>query len=118
MMYLLQSLIIFAVCASNIRWQWTPNGYLASMLGGIAALLATVAVNGLLAWRQRLADSRCVRARCGTGHPTKRTCGPRSLQGLSSDGAAAPRCWRPEALLRRSSMSTLAETGRKDLSFI
>ena len=57
MMYLLQSLIIFAVCASNIRWQWTPNGYLASMLGGIAALLATVAVNGLLAWRQRLADS-------------------------------------------------------------
>jgi hypothetical protein len=25
MWYLLQSLIIFAVCASNIHWQWTPN---------------------------------------------------------------------------------------------
>jgi hypothetical protein len=29
-MYLLQSLIIFAVVASNIHWQWTPNTYLAS----------------------------------------------------------------------------------------
>jgi hypothetical protein len=57
MYFLLQASVIFAVCASNIHWHWTPNGYLASMLGGIAALLATVAVNGLLAWRQRLADS-------------------------------------------------------------
>jgi hypothetical protein len=29
-MYLLQSLIIFAVVASNIDWQRTPNPYLAS----------------------------------------------------------------------------------------
>ena len=58
MYFVFQSSIIFAVCASNIRWHWTPNGYLASMLGGIAALLATVAVNGLLAWLQRLTDER------------------------------------------------------------
>ena len=39
MYFLLQASIIFAVCASNIHWHWTPNGYLASTLG--AALLAT-----------------------------------------------------------------------------
>ena len=58
MYFIFQGSIIFAVIASNMRWQWTPNGYLASMLGGVAALLATVAVNGLLAWLQRLADAR------------------------------------------------------------
>ena len=58
MYFLLQASIIFAVMASNIHWHWTPNGYVASILGGIAALLATVAVNGLLAWLQRLADAR------------------------------------------------------------
>jgi hypothetical protein len=60
MYFLLQSSIIFAVLASNIAWHWTPNGYLASMLGGIAALLATVAINGLRASiaRSRLAERR------------------------------------------------------------
>jgi hypothetical protein len=43
MAYLLQSLIIFAVLASNIQYHWTPNGYLASLLAGIAAYLATAA---------------------------------------------------------------------------
>jgi hypothetical protein len=43
----LQSLVIFAVVASNIRWHWTPNPYLASGLGILAALLLTVALNGL-----------------------------------------------------------------------
>jgi hypothetical protein len=33
MWFLLQSSIIFAVCASNIRWHWTPNGYLAGLMG-------------------------------------------------------------------------------------
>ncbi len=37
MWYLLQSLIIFAVVASNIAWQWTPNHYIPPLLGaGIA----------------------------------------------------------------------------------
>jgi hypothetical protein len=29
----LQASIIFAVVASNIHWHWTPNGYLASLIG-------------------------------------------------------------------------------------
>jgi hypothetical protein len=29
MWLLFQSTIIFAVVASNIKWHWTPNGYLA-----------------------------------------------------------------------------------------
>jgi F0F1-type ATP synthase assembly protein I len=48
--YLLQSLIVLAVMASNIYWQWTPNGYLAAVLGFIAALLATVGLTNLLSW--------------------------------------------------------------------
>lgn len=63
MMYLIQSLVIFAVMASNIHWHWTPNGYLAGILGWIAALLLTVGLNGLgdllRRWRlSRLADKR------------------------------------------------------------
>jgi ABC-type transport system involved in cytochrome c biogenesis permease subunit len=51
--YLFQSLIIFAVVASNIHWQWTPNGYLAAGLGiALAYVLARLAlvING---WFQR-----------------------------------------------------------------
>jgi len=33
MYFLLQSSIIFAVVASNIHWQWTPNPYLAGAIG-------------------------------------------------------------------------------------
>jgi hypothetical protein len=60
MWFLIQSAIMFAVLASNIQYHWTPNGYLASMLGGIAALLATVAINGLRTTiaRWRLAERR------------------------------------------------------------
>ena len=47
MWLLLQSLIMFAVVASNIHWHWAPNGYLAGILGWIAALLVTVGLNGL-----------------------------------------------------------------------
>jgi hypothetical protein len=31
--FLLQSSVVFAVVASNIRWQWTPNPYLAGLMG-------------------------------------------------------------------------------------
>jgi hypothetical protein len=41
MWFLLQSLIIFAVMASNIHWQWTPNGYIPALLGGGLAYGAT-----------------------------------------------------------------------------
>jgi hypothetical protein len=46
MMKLFQTLVFMAVMFSNIRWQWTPNGYVASLLGGLAAFFATV----LLVW--------------------------------------------------------------------
>jgi hypothetical protein len=41
MWFLRQSLIIFAVVASNLRWHWTPNSYLASGLGFLLAFLLT-----------------------------------------------------------------------------
>ena len=33
MWFLFQGSIIFAVVASNIRWKWTPNPYLAGFIG-------------------------------------------------------------------------------------
>jgi len=48
MWFLLQSLIIFAVVASNIHWHWTPNTYLASVLGFLFALLVTVDLSRLI----------------------------------------------------------------------
>jgi hypothetical protein len=47
MWLLLQSAVIFAVIASNIHWQWTPNGYLAAIIGIGIAFAATAAVNWL-----------------------------------------------------------------------
>jgi hypothetical protein len=40
-MYLLQGLIVFAVVGSNIHWQWTSNGYLASGLGILVVWVVT-----------------------------------------------------------------------------
>jgi hypothetical protein len=54
MMYLLQSLIIFAVMASNIRWQWTLNGYLAGLIGVGLAYGLTVGLSEFC----RLAEQR------------------------------------------------------------
>jgi hypothetical protein len=57
MWFLFQGLIVFAVVASNIHWQWTPNMYLATVIGGVAALLATVGLSNLLLWaRQQSRD--------------------------------------------------------------
>jgi hypothetical protein len=64
MWLLLQSAIIFAVLASNIHWQWTPNGYLAALIGIGIAFAATSAVN----W---IAD----RASAGLGAPARREWG-------------------------------------------
>jgi uncharacterized membrane protein len=51
MWYLFQGLIVFAVVASNIHWQWTPNGYLAAGLGAGIAFLVTAIVNDLRTMR-------------------------------------------------------------------
>jgi hypothetical protein len=37
MWFCFQSVIIFAVIASNIHWHWTTNGYLAGLAGFVAA---------------------------------------------------------------------------------
>ncbi len=51
MFYLLQSLIIFAFVASNIRWHWTPNGYLARLIGVVLAYGLTALVSAPF-WRR------------------------------------------------------------------
>jgi hypothetical protein len=48
MWYVFQGAIMFAVIASNIHWQWTPNPYLAAGFGWLAAYFVTCA---LLGWR-------------------------------------------------------------------
>jgi hypothetical protein len=48
-MYLLQVMIFCAIVGSNIHWQWTPNQYLASGIGG----LAWIATQAVVAWRDR-----------------------------------------------------------------
>jgi hypothetical protein len=39
---LLQTLLIFGVLASNIHYQWTPNGYVATLIAIGVAYFATV----------------------------------------------------------------------------
>jgi hypothetical protein len=51
MWFLFQSTIIFAVVASNIHRQWTPNGYLPAILGAGLAWLLTRLLN--VRWRGR-----------------------------------------------------------------
>jgi hypothetical protein len=51
MWFVLQSLIIFAVIASNIHWHWTPNGYLPAILGAGLAWLLTRLLS--IRWRER-----------------------------------------------------------------
>lgn len=45
---LLQLAVFIGVLFANIYWQWTPNGYLASLLGIGAAYLATVLLSKIL----------------------------------------------------------------------
>ena len=39
---MIQFLIIGAVVVSNAQWHWTPNGYLAGLIGMAVAFLVTV----------------------------------------------------------------------------
>ena len=47
MWFVFQSLVIFAVVASNLHWHWTPNGYLAGLIGAVLAYGFTVLLSGL-----------------------------------------------------------------------
>jgi hypothetical protein len=58
MWLLLQSLVIFAVVASNAHYHWTPNHYLPAILGWLAALLVTVGLNGLSDLLRRVRNGR------------------------------------------------------------
>jgi hypothetical protein len=42
-----QGAVFAAVGCSNIHWQWTPNPYLACLVGGFAAYLATLVITTL-----------------------------------------------------------------------
>lgn len=48
-----QALIIFAVVSSNIHYQWTPNGYLAGIIGVGVAYLVTLLINKLRPSREQ-----------------------------------------------------------------
>jgi hypothetical protein len=58
MYYLVQSLIIFAIMASNIYLQWTPNTYLAGLFAVGAAFFATLGLNQLLLWARKKPGNR------------------------------------------------------------
>ena len=47
MWFLFQSSIIFAVMASNIHWGWTPNPYLAGLIGVVLAYGLTSLINAI-----------------------------------------------------------------------
>ncbi len=53
MWFYLQGGIVFVVVASNVHWQWTPNGYVASGLGAAAALIVTLLANDIAELRAR-----------------------------------------------------------------
>jgi hypothetical protein len=64
--FILQSSIIFAVIASNIHFHWTPNGYLAGLIGVGLAWVLTRLLSAR--WRRRnLLGLRTVRRRCAAG---------------------------------------------------
>jgi mannitol-specific phosphotransferase system IIBC component len=58
MWFLFQSTIIFAVMASNIHWHWTPNGYLAGLIGAVLAYGVTVLLSYSLLKIKRTSESR------------------------------------------------------------
>jgi hypothetical protein len=73
-MKLFQMLIFTAVMFSNVHWQWTPNGYLASLIGAGVTYVATVAV----VW---LSDAlRGLRLRKAEARPSIRSAGQQRLR--------------------------------------
>lgn len=46
--HLLQGAIFMAVVASNIRWEWTDNGYAAALIGAVCAYTASALILKLI----------------------------------------------------------------------
>lgn len=61
MWYVFQLLIFIAVMFANIHWQWTPNGYLASLIGIGTAFATTWLLLKLLDGLRLLSDARRLR---------------------------------------------------------
>ena len=57
-MKLFQMAVFTLVLFSNVHWQWTPNGYLASLLATAAAFVATVILIKAVETGRWLADLR------------------------------------------------------------
>jgi uncharacterized membrane protein len=66
MMKLFQMLVFTAVMFSNIHWQWTPNGYLASLISIGVTFIATVSLLWIIDVSRRAA--RYIKPRRGRGH--------------------------------------------------
>jgi hypothetical protein len=66
MWYCFQGLIIFAVIASNIHWNWVHNTYAAAFIGYLSALAATE-------FLARLLDRRAMRAALREAKPEGQT---------------------------------------------
>ena len=49
-----QLAVFAAVVGSNIQWNWTPNMYLASLMGGAAAFVLTAAISWFMDFLTRL----------------------------------------------------------------
>lgn len=64
MWMIFQCLVVFAVIASNIHYQWTPNAYLASLLG-VAAAFALTAIIGSVLLRLRARHDLRIEKRAG-----------------------------------------------------
>ena len=70
---MVQFLIVSAVVMSNVHWHWTPNAYLAGILGVLAAFIVTIAwiylldLTALLRRRGEKQHARDLRADPGAG---------------------------------------------------
>lgn len=62
MWFVFQGFVMFLVIASNIHWQWTPNGMLAGIIGAGAAWLSTLSLAWLLALPVRRRNRHAQRA--------------------------------------------------------
>lgn len=46
----MQLTIVGAVCCANVYYEWTPNGYAATLLGVFIAYIATISLFKIFDW--------------------------------------------------------------------
>jgi hypothetical protein len=67
MIYFLQMCIMIAVLGANIYFEWTPNGFVAGLLGLMAAYVLTVLPVALFDWAVRKLGSTVRQKSAGDG---------------------------------------------------